>query len=125
MIHYYFLCPYHLPRKLQIYLEAGRLLITVQQQVFVFVEKVGKPFVNDLMMEIEKAMEETLPVLSTFKIFNPGNVNKSTAQKNQLRNTLPSHCGNPTTENSNKICNFTSSRAALRLIHVVFSLSLS
>ena len=55
--------------------------VTVQQKVFVFVEKVGKPFVNDLMMWIEKAMKETLPVLCTFKIFNPSNVNKSTAQK--------------------------------------------
>ena len=54
------------------------------------------------MIEIEKAMEETLPVLSTFKIFNPSNVNKGTAQKNQLRNTS-SHYGNPTTEDS-KIC---------------------
>ena len=52
------------------------------------------------MMEIEKAMEETLPVLSAFKIFNPMSVNKSTAQRKQPMNTLTSHFGNPTTEDS-------------------------
>ena len=52
------------------------------------------------MMEIEKAMEETLPVLSAFKIFNPSSVNKSTAQRKQLINTLTSHYEKPIIEGS-------------------------
>lgn len=35
-----------------------------------FILSVGKPFVNYLLTEIEKALEETSPVLSAFNIFN-------------------------------------------------------
>ena len=57
---------------------------TLGRQVSIFLYKVGKPFVNDLMMDTEKAMEEMSLVLSAFEILNPRSVNKSPSQRKQL-----------------------------------------
>ena len=74
-----------MPKKLQIYLGAeGQLVSTLGWQVSIFLDKVGKPFVNDLMMDTEKAMEEMSLLLSAFEILNPRSVNKSPSQRKQL-----------------------------------------
>ena len=43
----------------------------VDKIISTFILTTGKPFINDLMTEIEKAMNETSPVLSAFDMFNP------------------------------------------------------
>ena len=59
------------------------------------VSSVGKQFFNDMMAEIEKGLEETLPVLTAFYILNPDNLVKSVLTRKSYINTLINHYENP------------------------------
>ena len=83
-----------------------------------FLSTFGKPLVNDLMTEIEKAMEETSPVLSVFDLFNPESLDKSHATRKQYAVTLCEHYGRPLTDSFHG-----QSNVALPIINEVEALS--
>ena len=72
--------------------------LAVDAQFNHFISSVRKPFVNDLMTSIEKTIEETLPVLIEFDIFNPDSFDKSVSTRKSYVNTLINYYGNPLTE---------------------------
>ena len=75
--------------------------MNVNDQIMHFVTNVGEPLINDLMTEIEIAMEETSPVLwdrSAFSVFNPDCLDKSTASRRSKVDVLVRHYGQPITD---------------------------
>ena len=73
----------------------------IEDHISHFLSTIGKPLVNDLMTEIEKAMDETSPVLSAFDLFNAESLDKSFATRKQHVTTLCQHYGHQITDSFN------------------------
>ena len=79
--------------------------MTGDTQINHFILSVGKPLINDLMTEIEKALEETSQVLTAFDIFNPDNLDKSGSTKKSFVSALINYSGNTLTDTHEKDTN--------------------
>ena len=73
----------------------------VDKIISTFILTTGKPFIDDLTTEIEKAMNETSPVLSVFDMFNPQSSDMSYSTRKRSAITLCAHYGNLLTSTFN------------------------